>query len=80
MGELLFLDSAYDEDSAMKLLYEVVSSPSLVLGGPRAGGNEWLWQLTDRGSFQLISLFAPVNNAVKCIYLSFKYSIFIQKI
>lgn len=61
MGELLFLDSAYDEDSAMKLLYEVVSSPSLVLGGPRAGGNEWLWQLTDRGSFQRISLFAPVT-------------------
>ena len=37
MGELLFLDSAYDEDSAMKLLCEVVSSPSLVLFTQRPG-------------------------------------------
>ena len=48
MGELMFWDSAYDKDSAVKLLCEVLSPPSLALslrgqmnrlGDPGVGGN-----------------------------------------
>lgn len=49
MSELSFLNSVYDKDSTMKLLCEVVSSPSLVLftkrPDPEAGENNGYFRL-----------------------------------